>query len=391
VASRDSNSDQAVYAAGQAREYLNNALEGKENTWIYEHAGYIRDRRVLDWLNYRCSLYRQHGKNFLDTKLAKNVIRSAATRTADRALGEGNASELQGIVGLTRHEKDANDAMAEIVDRLADEGCVALIVGPPGAGKTATTLDGARAWGVRTGGYMFGNTSWDGFDGVVSTDVEMLEAMASVDGQTLGVVDESNQNLSGEGADSKKAQAFVDRATFIRKKEGQHGRHAKRGSLLIVGHTEMKTAADIRRLATLIIQKPSRADPGKVVLYESPGGKDEKSKIGEYKGLTDTRETYSQHEASHFDVVLDDDDDEEDRIDEATVRREEAIGTAIRAAKPWTDDDGLGYRAIGDTSDTGQQSNGLVDKSKSWVGDRVREWKDGQHRDLVDEADGDSA
>ncbi|NHN41852.1 hypothetical protein G9C85_09440 [Halorubellus sp. JP-L1] len=220
-------------------------------------------------------------------------------------------------------------------------------------------------------------------------DVEMLEAMAGVDGQTLGVVDESNQNLSGEGADSKKAQQFVDRATFIRKKEGAHGPYAKRGSLLIVGHTEMKTAADIRRLATLIIQKPSRADPGKAVLYESPGGKDEKSKIGEYKGLTNTRESYSQHEASKFDVVLDD-DDEEDSVDVDDVRRDEAIMTAIPATKPWIDD-GMGYREIADTRENGQHSNRLMEKPKSWVGDRVREWKDGQHRDPEDAPDGDPA
>ncbi|NHN41240.1 hypothetical protein G9C85_06260 [Halorubellus sp. JP-L1] len=382
MASKSGNSDQAVYAAGQAREYLANALEGKENTWIYEYAGYIRDGRVLDWLNYRCSLYAERGEDFLETELAKDVIRSAATRTADHAFGDGNASELQGIVGLTRHEKDANDAMAEIVDRLADEGCVALIVGPPGAGKTATTLDAARAWGVRTGGYMFGNTSWDGFDGVVGTDVEMLEAMAGVDGQTLGVVDESNQNLSGEGADSKKAQTFVDRMTFIRKKEGKHGRHAKRGSLLIVGHTEMKTAADIRRLATLVIQNPSRADPGKVVLYESPGGQDKRDKIGEYKGLTDTRESYSEHEASHFDIVLDDDDDEDgDAVDVKDVEKRKDIETAIRAVKPWDEDAGMSY----------PEAAGLVPYADSWVGNRVREWKDGDHREIVGEPSGGNA
>lgn len=374
MASKDGNTDQAVYAAGQAREFLANSLEGKENTWIYEYAGYIRDTRVLDWLNYRCSLYQQRGKNFLDTELAEDVIRSAATRTADHAFGDGNASELQGIVGLTNHEKDASDAMSEIIDRLADEGCVALTVGPPGAGKTATTLDAARGYGVRTGGHLFGNTSWDGFDQVVSTDVEMLEAMASVKGPTLGVVDESNQNLSGEGADSKKAQQFVDRMTFIRKKEGQHGPHPKRGSLLIVGHTLMKTAADIRRLATLVIQKPSRADPGKVTLYESPGGEDTREEIGTYTGLTDTRESYSEHEASHFDVVLDDDDDDdEETVDVEDVKRDAHIETAIRACKPWDDDAGMNYPDAAE----------LVPFKDSWVGNRVREWARGDHRDIV--------
>lgn len=367
--------EQSVYAAGQAREFLANELSGKENRWIYEYAGLIEDAEVLDWLNYRCSIYADHDKDFLETRMARTVIKSAATHTTSEAFLEGNASQLQGIVGLVDHASDsASEAIEEIGRRLAQEGTVCLVVGPPGAGKTATTLDAAREWGVRTGGHIFGNTSWDGFDEQVHTDVELLEAMASVPGPTLGVVDESNQNLSGEGADNKKAQQFVDRATFIRKKEEPHGPNAKKGSLLIVGHTLMKTAADIRRLATLIVQKPSRADPGRLKLHESEGGKDAREEIREFKGLTDTRETYVEHEASHFDVVLEEDDDGEE-VDPDDVKRQEAIASAIRAAKPWSDDHGVSYDDAGE----------IVGYSETWVGNRVGEWSEGQHRDLVED------
>ncbi|WP_435359510.1 hypothetical protein [Haloarchaeobius sp. DFWS5] len=67
------------------------------------------------------------------------------------------------------------------------------------------------------------------------------------------------------------------------------------------------------------------------------------------------------------------------------MQRDTYIETAVRAAKPWTDDGGMTYREIADTSEDGQESNGLVPKSKSWVGERVREWTDGQHRDIVDD------
>ncbi len=366
-------SDQSVYAAGQAREFLAGALEGKENHWIREYAGLIDDPEVLDWLNYKCSIYSDFGEDFLETRQAKLVIRSAATRAADAAFQDGKATQLQGLVGLVKHERDAaQDAIAETVDHLEQEGCVALVVGPPGAGKTATTLDVARAWGVRTGGSIFGNTGWDGFDDVVETDVELLEAMASVDKQTLGVIDETNQNLSGEGADNVKASAFVDRATFIRKKEGDHGPYAKRGSLVVVSHTFQKTAADIRRLATLIIQKPSRKDPGRLKLFTSEGGKDDRELVGEFKGLTDTRESYREHEASQFDVVLEPDDDG-DEIDADDVRRQAAIEAAIKAVKPWTDEAGVTYADAGD----------IAGYSAAWVSDRIGEWREGDHRDLV--------
>lgn len=72
--------------------------------------------------------------------------------------------------------------------------------------------------------------------------------------------------------------------------------------------------------------------------------------------------------------------DEDDGIDqevreqvETEAQREMAIKTVIRACQPW-DDDGLSY----------QNASQLVDYSREWVGNRVREWRDEyEHRDLV--------
>jgi len=114
-------------------------------------------------------------------------------------------------------------------------------------------------------------------------------------------------------------------------------------------------------------------DPGRVKLYESEGGSDDRELIGEFKGLTDTRESYSEHEASHFDVVLEDSDDEEDDVDAGDVRKDEHIRTAILASEKR----GMSYPDAAD----------LVPYGDTWVGDRVREWKKGDHRDLVSEDD----
>lgn len=55
---------------------------------------------------------------------------------------------------------------------------------------------------------------------------------------------------------------------------------------------------------------------------------------------------------------------------------EESVKTAIRAVKPWDDDAGLSY----------PKAAQLVDYSREWVGNRVREWRDEyKHRELVED------
>ena len=364
-----------VYAAAQGREYLRNELQGKSNRWVREFAGLVDDAATLDLLNHYCSVYRDKGESFLDTRLGEEILTRAATGMADRAYREGNVSQLQGMVGLTKQEGDAEDALGQIVQRLAQEGTIAVVVGPPGAGKTATTLDVSRAWGSWTGGHLFGNTAWDGFDSIVRSDLALLEEMAHVEGPTLGVLDEAAQSLTGRGADSSKAETFANRMLLIRKSEEQHGPHAKRGSILAVSHNWDRMNAPTRRLATLIISKPSRTDPGKVVLYESPGGEDKREKIGEYQGLTDTRESYPEHEASEFTIAEDvDDSDDSDDVDIEQIRRGERVRAYLLDCRPWDDDGG-----ISQSDAAAKQGYG-----SSWSTNRKQEWERGEWNHLED-------
>lgn len=82
----------------------------------------------------------------------------------------------------------------------------------------------------------------------------------------------------------------------------------------------------------------------------------------------------AEREPSHFDVVLEEDKDG-DEADPSDMRRDEAIAGAIRAAKPRSEDHGLSYADAGD----------IVGYSETWVGDRIAEWREGQHRDLVED------
>jgi hypothetical protein len=367
-----------TYAAAETREFLRGRLKDKENEWIYPYAGLVDDPQSLDLLNYFSSLARDRGGRFVQTPVGETVLRSAATRMGDRAYREGNVSQLKGMVGLTKKGGEASEALTEIARRLSDEGAICFLVGPPGAGKTATMVDVTRVWGALTGGRVFSNLDWDGSDGLVETDREMFERMASFDGPALAALDELSQKLTGRGRDAANAARFAKSLTLVRKKESKHGRYAKRGSVVGVAHTMKSLAPELRRLATLIIQKPRRADPGFLVLYESPGGSDELEKIGEYQGLTDTRERYNQHEASSFSVATADDQEsgDGDVLDPDDVRREEAIQTTLKLAKPWDDDGGMSYREI----------SGVVGYSTSWIGDRIGEWKNGEHRDVLDDA-----
>lgn len=376
-----SSKDSSVYAAAQGREFLRDELQGKSNEYIREFAGLVDDPEMLDLLNYYCSLWRDEPEDFLEIPLGREILQNAATRTTDRAFRDGNVSQLQGMVGLTNNQQDGQDLIGRAAKSLTHEGAIGLVLGPPGAGKTALTVDVARAWAARTGGLVLANTDWEGADAVVKSDIGMLEAMAEYEGPVLCVIDETAQELSGYGTESSKAEAFANALTFIRKAEGEHGPHAKRGSVLMVNHTRKRTAAPFRRLATFCLEKPSRDDPSTVRWLETEGGKDDFEEGAVYQGVTDTRETYSEHEASEFRITLHEDSDPDDEPDPeqvaADAERDAQIRTAINAYKPWSDDDGMSYREI---STEGQE---IVDYGRNWVGNRVTEWKEGQHRHLV--------
>jgi hypothetical protein len=277
---------------------------------------------------------------------------------------------MKSATGLTGNEREGGDLYAAAAEELSYEGAIGLVFGSPGSGKTATTLDVARSWKVRTGGTLIGNTSWDGFDKIVRSDQEMLEAMASVSGPVLAVLDEIAQELSGFGTGNKAAEQFSDRLLFIRKREEKHGEHAKQGSVLLIGHTRNKTAKSIRRVASFAINKPSRSDPGRAEMLASEGGVDSWEHESDYVGLTDTAESYPEREASEFNIILDEDTDSDSGSESPEdIRKQEHIRTAIRAA-----DSGMTYKDVSE----------LVPFSQEWVGKTFRAWKgDKKHTDIV--------
>ena len=79
------------------------------------------------------------------------------------------------------------------------------------------------------------------------------------------------------------------------------------------------------------------------------------------------------HERDVWDADELGESDDAETIDPDEARRQEKIKTAIRLYQPWDDSRTHSYKAVADVLGT----------SDTWVGNRVREWKNGEHRDLV--------
>ena len=353
-------SDGSAYAAAE----LGTELRGGAAEWVRAHAGMIDDKETLRLLNYYDSILPQPIE---ETRIGQEILANAATETVDQAVRNGAVSQMKAATGLTGQSEDGRDFYGAVASQLEHEGAIGLVFGSPGSGKTSVTIDAAQVWRARTGGAIIGNTSWDGFDGQFSSDREMLELMASIQGPVLAVIDEVAQDLSGFGSGNKDAEHFSDNLLLIRNRDREFGDYAKKGSALLVGHTRVKTAKSIRRIASFGIEKPKRSAPDRARLLESEGGKDQWEEASTYQGLTDTAANYAEYESSEFRIELADDDDGDDNTDtHKDGQWRAAVETVIRATQ--------GPRDL-----THEEATDLVDYSKGWVGNRVREWKNGDH------------
>jgi len=91
-----------------------------------------------------------------------------------------------------------------------------------------------------------------------------------------------------------------------------------------------------------------------------------------YKHLSQKKDELIHSETWDADHLLD--DEAEEVNDPDVVRRREAIRYAIRLYEPWNDENDTTY------TDVAKVIEGY---KKSWVGDRMKEWREGDHRELV--------
>lgn len=69
-----------------------------------------------------------------------------------------------------------------------------------------------------------------------------------------------------------------------------------------------------------------------------------------------------------------DSEEEAEELSQGEIERREQVKVAIRLYKPWDSETDYTYEQVAEA---------LAEKSDTWVGNRIREWKNGQHRNLV--------
>lgn len=93
-----------------------------------------------------------------------------------------------------------------------------------------------------------------------------------------------------------------------------------------------------------------------------------------YKYLAGQKDELLESEFFDADKLVDGEGDGDEPGTPEEIERREQIKVAIRLYKPWDDDTRHSYEEVADA---------LAEKSDTWVGNRVREWKNGKHRELV--------
>ena len=93
-----------------------------------------------------------------------------------------------------------------------------------------------------------------------------------------------------------------------------------------------------------------------------------------YHYLSDKKDELIHSQTWDADELLDEDGEEKEQLEPEEVQRQEAIRYAIRLYEPWDDQNDTTYHDVADV---------IEGYKKSWVANRIREWRNGEHRDLV--------
>ena len=355
------NSEQVTYAAGQLRERLGDIEEA------HPHAGLVQDSGKRELINYLTSV---HDGDFSETEVYQDVVRSEATDSLTDAVREGNVSEMQFAVGMVNHEKDASDASTQawLRNAILDEAYVGWVTGGMGSGKTDFAFDRADDWHHATRGRIATNVeSAAERNDVIEfiPDFEGVEAYFKESStHVLYILDETDQTLSGKGENQQYADALANTLKLVRKGESTEG--TKRG-ILLIGQSIRGASKELRRLVTMNGHLYHKKSKTVVEVYDDvvSGELSTKTPVRTLTGVKPTRFGFNSGEESEFDVSGALDADEGDILDS----REKDIRTAVRAVEQ----QGMSYR----------EAASLTDYGKDWVGERYREWQNGQHSGIV--------
>lgn len=355
------NSEQVTYAAAQVREELPDLDEA------HPHAGLVQNGRTRSLVNYLAAV---HSGDITETEVYQDIVRNEATDSLTDAVSAGNVSQMQYAVGMVSNEKDAasGSTQAWMRNALLDEAYVGMVVGGMGSGKTAFALDRADDWHHATRGRVVTNIASacerNPTPEYVGGYAEVEEAFKNARTHILAIIDETDQRLTGKGTDQQAGEQLAKMLKLVRKGEAPAGTYR---AMLLVGQTVKGATKELRRLVTSNGHLWRKVSKTRVEVYDdvTSGELNRKKPIRTISGVKDTRWDYDTGEESEFDMSGAGDGEEDTGLSE----REREIRTAVRAV------------ALNDLSSRDAAS--LVEYGKTWVSDRVKEWRQGEHVAVV--------
>jgi hypothetical protein len=374
--------DNDVYTPAQFREHVDGY--GDRDPEAFRHAGIVRDEQISRYMAVVEAHYdpleaddpgRMPG-DAGDLDMMEKMRRVEATNTARTALDAGDMPSLKHMTGDQNQRPDISGMKAiQRIDQVIESPApVIVILGEMGAGKTDFAgLIGQRARHIMGIEKVASNiqslretdewTDQEGEqrDGFVP-DFNTMEEWVEQDGDPLDY-EQSNKLFIGDEFSSV-ADGSGKSGYLTRKKMGPLIYKIRKydGMLIYIAHDESSIHPLMWRLG-VIVKKESQKEAVAADRIKNGKLKDELFKI---EGIPATDWRYNTKEASEWSWT---DADGEEDPEPGEVAYDVALWT-VRECKR----DGLSYREIAS----------YVPFSKSWVGDRWPEIRDGEHDAALD-------
>lgn len=249
-----------------------------------------------------------------------------------------------------------------------DSDAIVVVVGDEGAGKSTLMLENVWLW------------------------QQIKGQQPTVDSVLDRVVHDDREEFRMQLFESNKgdAQVAMDAAHILFSKEAMHGEQIETekslldirilGYFIQLGYQDWEHVTDHlqRRRAKWVLRVPRR---GAVWGY-GRDSIDELYNTGDWPE-PDLRDTFPNLEGAELwdEFKRRDEERKRERLrvdenpDPKDARKEEQIKTVLRAVKPWDENSGM----------TQKDAAKLIDYSRPWVSDRIQEFREGHHRELLDE------
>lgn len=264
--SESENASEEFSTAAELRSFVENNLDEK-NTDVFTHAGLVDNPQLLSFMNFMEFSYEQENNpdmpyKFKDTKIGKMLRMSTATKTTNKAVSEGNISQMKYVSGKHSYKTDTSaiHALRKMRNYLSNDAYIQYLFGHMGNGKTDFAILEGELSKEELGYKIASNIrSLEEKDKYVKSFGDLLQWLA--DGEQVSSIDEIKDRDLDTGNKlfifdeaSSHASGYSDDAYETQKKLGTMVKKIRKvnASMIIIGHTGKDIHPDIRRLAECV-------------------------------------------------------------------------------------------------------------------------------------------